>query len=966
MALLASRSKPEGFYDPIAAAEREEAAQGGDADEEDGEEAESRPRRGLLSFSNTDMAFAGDMLFEGNYHGFNTYRVEVPASPQLISSVVCPGGQGDVSVIGNLLIMSVEQTRGRLDCGLQGVPETVSDERFRGLRIFDISDMRQPRQVAAVQTCRGSHTHTLVGDPDDDGNVYVYGSGTGPVRSGEELEGCSDESPAENPETSLFRIDVIQIPLANPEEARVVSRPFVFRDPETGDVAGLWRGGDHGPGTQRTSETSRCHDITAYPDIGLAAGACSGNGILFDISDPINPVRVDEVVDPGFAYWHSATFNNDGTKVIFTDEWGGGGRARCRASDPRNWGANAIYDIVDGQLEYRSHYKLPAPQGETENCVAHNGSLVPVPGRDIMVQGWYQGGISVFDFTDSTNPVEIAYFDRGPLDPERISMAGYWSAYWYRGFVYGTEIARGLDVLELLPSEFLTENEITAASVVAPATFNAQDQRRIDWPARPVVGLAYLDQLERTDTLAAGRRSALSALLDRANTALAGAGDAGAGRRAAGRGRGGAGGGRRGQRAERGAAGRAGRQPDQRRRGVALTSVGSLPRLLVGGATAALVSAGSGAAAGQTSVCDDVRIVLRLTTDDYGHETGWSLTNGRSEVVSSGTGYDDATVNVETLCLPAGQYVFEITDSYGDGICCDYGHGAYAIDAAGETLVAGGRFGSLEAKAFSLADAPAWGPYYADARGLTGFALKTALHEIISPHEMRGYRGLWRFYRDRSLDAYYENDGTVLDIYSENPHGPDPYSYAPTDDQCGTYRAEGDCYNREHLFARGWFGRPREPMNSDVHHIFATDGRVNQQRGSLPFAEVDPGAADFVSRSGSRRGPARADVGYDGIVFEPIDEFKGDVARAFFYVATRYEDRIAGWEDRAPEADAILDGSRGRVFESWFLAVLLRWHADDPVSPRERDRNEAAHEYQRNRNPFVDHPDMVSLIWGPE
>ena len=510
MALVASRAKPDGFYDPTTA-ETEEA---------EDDESEERPRRGLLSFTNTDMAFTGDVLFEGNYHGFNTYRVEVPASPQLVSSVVCPGGQGDVSVIGNLLIMSVEQTRGRLDCGLQGVAEPVNTERFRGLRIFDVSDMRRPRQVAAVQTCRGSHTHTLVGDPDDEGNVYIYGSGTASVRSGEELAGCSDESPEENPDTALFRIDVIQIPLANPEAASVVSRPFVFRDPETGSVAGLWRGGDHGPATQRTSETNRCHDITAYPEIGLAAGACSGNGILLDISDPVNPVRIDEVVDPGFAYWHSATFNNDGTKVIFTDEWGGGGRARCRASDPRRWGANAIYDITDRRLGYRSHYKLPAPQGETENCVAHNGSLVPVPDRDIMVQAWYQGGISVFDFTDSTKPFEIAYFDRGPLDTERIVMAGYWSAYWYRGFIYGTEIARGLDILELLPSEFLTANEIAAASIVAPATFNAQDQRRVDWPTRPVIARAYLDQLGRTDALSAGRRSALSGLLDRADAAL--------------------------------------------------------------------------------------------------------------------------------------------------------------------------------------------------------------------------------------------------------------------------------------------------------------------------------------------------------------------------------------------------------------------------------------------------------------
>ena len=561
MALVATRPKPEGFYDPnnpagrpmpvrpdpepeadAAAAEAGDDAEEGEdaegegaeegegadaeageaaeaAEEEEAEEDDARDspqRRGLLSFGNTDLAFAGDQVFVGSYHGFNTYRVEVPASPTLVSSVVCPGGQGDISVVGNLLIMSVEQTRGRLDCGLQGVAEPVSEQRFRGIRIFDISDMRMPRQVAAVQTCRGSHTHTVVTDPDDEGNIYVYGSGAAGVRSSDEMAGCSDESPAENPDSALFRIDVIQVPLANPEDSAVVGRPFVFRDPETGRAGGLWPGGDHGPGTQRTAETSRCHDITAFPELGLAAGACSGNGILFDISDPVNPVRLHDVTDPSFAYWHSATFNNDGTKVVFTDEWGGGGRPRCRASDPREWGANAIYDIVDGRMEFRSHYKLPAPQTETENCVAHNGSLVPVPGRDIMVQSWYQGGISVFDFTDSANPVEIAFFDRGPINADRFVMGGHWSAYWYRGYIYGSEIARGLDVLELLPSEHVTENELAAAASIVPPAFNAQQQRAIDWPARPVVARAYLDQLERSDTLGADRRAALSALLDRA------------------------------------------------------------------------------------------------------------------------------------------------------------------------------------------------------------------------------------------------------------------------------------------------------------------------------------------------------------------------------------------------------------------------------------------------------------------
>ena len=385
------------------------------------------------------------------------------------------------------------------------------------MRVFDISDVRTPKQVAAVQTCRGSHTHTLVTDPDDEGNIYLYGSGTSSVRSGEELEGCSDAKPEDDEGTALFSIDVIQVPLEHPGRTRIVSRPRIFADPETGSIAGLWAGGRHGPGTQETSQTNQCHDITVYPEIGLAAGACSGNGILLDISDPADPKRIDQVVDPNFAYWHSATFNNDGTKVIFTDEWGGGMRPRCRASDPKEWGANAIFDIVDGKMEFRSHFKMPAPQSVLENCVAHNGSLVPVPGRDIMVQAWYQGGISIFDFTDSAHPKEIAYFDRGPVDATKLITAGYWSAYWYRGYIYGTEIARGLDVLELSPSEYLSHNEIEAAKLVSPEVFNVQQQRRIDWPSSPVVASAYVDQLERSGTFPTERADALRATLDRAD-----------------------------------------------------------------------------------------------------------------------------------------------------------------------------------------------------------------------------------------------------------------------------------------------------------------------------------------------------------------------------------------------------------------------------------------------------------------
>ena len=507
--LVVSQRKPPGFYDPNNPAARGAAALKNELDEEDKPKTTQKSANALrypmLSFSNTDMAFSDDLLVTGSYHGFNMYQLQDSGIPNLVSSVVCPGGQGDVSIVGDLLIMSVEQTRGRLDCGLQGVSEDISDERFRGIRIFDISDITSPVQVGAVQTCRGSHTHSVVSGPDADGKILVYNSGTSSVRKEEELENCIDGTPGDD-RTALFRIDVIEIPVDDPSKSRIIDSPTVFADPETGALAGLWRGGDHGDDTQETYRTDQFHDITVFPSANLAAGACSGNGILFDITDPRKPTRIDAVTDAGFAYWHSATFNNDGTKILFTDEWGGGGRARCRAWDPITWGADAIYDIVDQKLEFKGNYKIPAPQLETENCVAHNGSIIPVPGRDIFIQAWYQGGISVIDFTDSTNPIEIAYFDRGPIDEKELLTGGFWSVYYYQGAIYGTEIARGLDVLKLLPSEFLSTNEIAAAALAYPAMgpsklFNPQQQIPMAWPDMPIVASAYVDQFERAKAI---------------------------------------------------------------------------------------------------------------------------------------------------------------------------------------------------------------------------------------------------------------------------------------------------------------------------------------------------------------------------------------------------------------------------------------------------------------------------------
>jgi hypothetical protein len=484
-----------------------------------------------LAFANSDIAFQGKYLFQGNFYGVDIFDISDPAKTALVTSMVCPGGQGDVSVYKNLMFMSVEMPNGRLDCGTQGFPPepppaageekkphppAAQKDRFRGVRIFDISDIKNPRQVAAVQTCRGSHTHTLVLDPNDKDNVYIYVSGTSFVRQSEELDGCSGGTPDKNPNTALFRIDVIKVPVAAPQDAKIVSSPRVFVDARTGAMNGLSNGGTHGKGGDKPQDTNQCHDITVYSAIGLAAGACSGNGILLDIKDPANPKRVDAVNDPNYSYWHSASFSNDGSKVVFTDEWGGGLGARCRPNDPNKWGADAIFSLKDDKLSLTSYYKLPAAQGDTENCVAHNGSLVPVPGRDIEVQAWYQGGVSIMDFTDAAHPFEIAYFDRGPIDPNMLVLGGDWSAYWYNGYIYGSEIARGLDIFELTPTKFLTQNEIDAAKTVRLSEWNVQNQQKIEWPSQLIVAKAYLDQLERSQGLPANQLADLKKAVDSA------------------------------------------------------------------------------------------------------------------------------------------------------------------------------------------------------------------------------------------------------------------------------------------------------------------------------------------------------------------------------------------------------------------------------------------------------------------
>jgi LVIVD repeat len=499
------------------------------------------PKGRVLGATHSDLAFTGNLVIMGNYNGFEIYDISNPTKPVLMQTYLCPASQNDVSVYRNLLFMSSEATNSRADCGFEGVPEPVSKLRVRGIRVFDISDVKKPKLVTTVQTCRGSHTHTVVPKQGDDANVFIYVSGTAGVRSAEEVPGCQDGG-YDDPNTARFRLEVIKVPLRAPVQAAIVSSPRIFQGlpvpPRNEDRAAQdqrdreqaqreaeargerGRGGQGGQGAGRGNQPptgpNQCHDITVYPEIGLAGGACAGLGLLLDIRDPEHPVRLDAAADANMSFWHSATFNNDGTKLLFSDEWGGGGQPRCRATDKKEWGSDALFTIENNKLKFHGYYKLPAPQTSLENCVAHNGSLIPIPGRDVMVQAWYQGGLSVFDWTDIDNPKEIAFYDRGPVDAERMRMGGSWSAYWYNGVIVSSEIARGMDIYELVPSGLITENELAAAKTVRMPYWNTQDQQKYVWAPSFVVARAYLDQLARSNGLDAEMITAARASLDAA------------------------------------------------------------------------------------------------------------------------------------------------------------------------------------------------------------------------------------------------------------------------------------------------------------------------------------------------------------------------------------------------------------------------------------------------------------------
>ncbi|MDO8677111.1 MAG: hypothetical protein Q7R30_00890 [Acidobacteriota bacterium] len=489
------------------------------------------PSPKFLGVTNSDLAFTGKYVIQGNYNGFQIYDMSAPAKPAPVLTYVCPASQSDVSVYKNLLFVSGEGQAGRVDCGIQGVPEPISKDRLRGVRIFDIADMSNVKYVTNVQTCRGSHTHTVVTDPRDRNNVYIYVSGSSGVRSAEEMPGCKD-APIDDPTGARFRLEVIKVPLAAPEKAAITTSPRIFNDlapaprrietregvPTTPEAAAAAAaaapaGAAGAPPARPNTGPNQCHDITVYPDIGLAGGACGGYGLLLNIREVAHPQRIDAASDINMSFWHSATFNNDGTKLLFSDEWGGGSAPRCRDTDKLEWGANALFALENGKMVFKSYYKIPAAQTSFENCVAHNGSLIPIPGRDVMVQAWYQGGISVFDWTDASKPREIAFFDRGPLDATRLVLGGSWSIYWYNGLIVSSEIARGLDVFELLPTGLITQNELDAARTVRFDYLNAQEQRKFVWPASFAKARAFLDQLERDNGLAPDRISAARATL---------------------------------------------------------------------------------------------------------------------------------------------------------------------------------------------------------------------------------------------------------------------------------------------------------------------------------------------------------------------------------------------------------------------------------------------------------------------
>ncbi|HEY4219096.1 MAG TPA: hypothetical protein VGM67_18265 [Gemmatimonadaceae bacterium] len=500
-----------------------------------------------LTFINSDLAFRGTTVYQGNFSGFMIWDVKNPAKPELLSVIDCVSAQADPSIYGNLLFVSAEGGGNRVDCKKGGVKDPA--DHMAGVRIFDVSNPRAPKLIKNVQTCKGSHTHTIIPDPKDKGVIYIYVSGTQNARPATELAGCNNGTDAADENNSLYRLDVIKVPLAHPEQAAVVTGARIFTGLDAapratsraarGGEGGGGRGGRGGRGGAAGAPAGppppptgpkNCHDVTSYPYMHLLAGACASYGLLVDVSDPMHPVRLDAKSDTNFSLWHTAVFSNDASKVVFTDEWGGGTAPNCQATSMLEMGGNTTLTINKGKMTERAFFKIPSSQTPQENCVSHNGGLLPVPGRDIMMQGWYQGGIDAIDFTDPDHPFEIAFSDRGPVDAppapgdttggaisrQRGSIGGSWGAYYYNGYVYSSELARGFDVYELTPTEKLSANELAAAKLIHMDQYNPQSQPHIVWPAAFPVVRSYRDQLVRDSGLSADRLSAISKALDAA------------------------------------------------------------------------------------------------------------------------------------------------------------------------------------------------------------------------------------------------------------------------------------------------------------------------------------------------------------------------------------------------------------------------------------------------------------------
>ena len=499
-----------------------------------------------LAFINSDLAFRDHYVYQGNFAGFTIWDVKDPAHPSMVAVVPCITSQGDPSIIGNLLFISAEGNGNRNDCAKGGVQDPA--DHMAGVRIYDVSNPASPRLIKNVQTCKGSHTHTVIPDPKNKDVVYIYVSGNQGARPATELAGCNNGTDPADVNNSLYRLDVIKVSLEHPEQAAVVTGARIFTGLDAAPTSEMRReaqaeraarrsaaGGGTANGNAQQAGDPRmatgprnCHDVTAYPAMNLLAGACASYGLLVDISNPEKPVRLDARADTNFSLWHTAVFSNDGSKVVFTDEWGGGTQPMCQATSMMEMGGNTVLTIKDRKMTQHSYFKIPSAQTAQENCVSHNGGLIPVPGRDLFVQGWYQGGVDVSDFTDPDHPFEVAFFDRGPVDlppapgdtanatisRQRGTIGGSWGAYYWNGYIYSSELARGFDVLELVPSDKLSANEIAAAKLVRMEQYNPQSQPHYTFPAAFPVVRSYLDQLVRNNGLSSDRTSAIAKALD--------------------------------------------------------------------------------------------------------------------------------------------------------------------------------------------------------------------------------------------------------------------------------------------------------------------------------------------------------------------------------------------------------------------------------------------------------------------